>query len=344
MNVLVTGGAGYIGSHACKALAAHGITPVTYDNLSTGHKEAVQFGPFVHGDLAEVTKLESCFRRYDITAVMHFAASAYVGVSCVHPADYYRNNVVGTLHLLDAMRSCQIDKIVFSSTCATFGVPTQMPLPETHAQNPINPYGATKHMVERILKDYAVAYKLRSIALRYFNAAGADAEGLLGERHDPETHLIPLALQAAAQNTTLTIYGDDYPTQDGTCVRDYVHVEDLAQAHLLALTRLQHRIGDRFEAFNLGNGHGFSVREIIDCVQKVTGRRVRIKIGPRRAGDPATLVADARKANDSLGWHCDYTELKDLVRSAWAWQQRMHREPARDMPAPATASGAQISI
>lgn len=344
MRVLVTGGAGYIGSHACKALAAQGITPIVYDNLSTGHRGAVQFGPFVRGDVADVPKLKETFDHHHIDAVMHFAASAYVGVSCTHPADYYRNNVVGTLHLLDAMRACDIHKLVFSSTCATFGVPQQKLLDETHPQHPINPYGATKHMVERILSDYANAYGLRSIALRYFNAAGADADGHLGEHHEPETHLIPLALEAAAQDTILTVYGNNYPTEDGTCIRDYVHVDDLAQAHLLALTRLDKAPDAGFEAFNLGNGRGFSVREIVECVQAITGRPLRIRTAERRAGDPAVLVADARKAKTVLHWRPRYRELSDLIGSAWAWHKREEAEAAVYAPHTSYAARAPLAL
>lgn len=319
--VLVTGGAGYIGSHACKALARAGLEPVVFDNLAHGHRAAVRWGPFVQGDLLELASIRAAITRFRPGSVMHFAAYAYVGESVLNPGKYYRNNVVGSLNLLDAMREAGIDTMVFSSTCATYGMPVQLPITEEHAQQPINPYGASKLMIERMLHDFGVAHGLRSTSLRYFNAAGADMDGELGEDHEPETHLIPLVLRAAAGLApAITVYGDDYATPDGTCIRDYVHVADLADAHVLALQALLR--GQSGAAYNLGNGQGFSVREVIEVARQVTGRPIAVERGARRAGDPPQLVGDATRIRKDLGWTPRFDDLSDIVGSAWRWQQR----------------------
>ena len=320
-NILVTGGAGYIGSHACKALANAGYQPIVYDNLLYGHEWAVQWGPLVIGDISDQQKLREVFETYKPEAVMHFAAFAYVGESVQDPAKYYKNNVVGTIHLLEAMRESNIQSIIFSSSCATYGTPTQLPIPEDHVQNPINPYGRSKWMIEHVLADYEKAYGLRSTSLRYFNAAGADPEGLIGESHDPETHLIPLVLDAASgKRPSITIFGEDYDTHDGTCVRDYIHVEDLANAHVLALKALQD--GQKTRAFNLGNGNGYSIKEIIESVERVTGLKVPVEMGPRREGDPASLIGSAETIKQALGWTPRFTNLDDIIKTAWNWHQK----------------------
>jgi len=320
-NVLVTGGAGYIGSHACKALAAAGYKPITYDNLVYGHDWAVKWGPLETGDVLDVDRLRQVIRKYHAEAVLHFAAFAYVGESVQDPAKYYRNNVLGTLTLLDAMRAEGIDEIVFSSTCATYGVPARVPSVEDAPQSPINPYGASKLMVERILADYGAGYGLKSVSLRYFNAAGADPDGEIGEDHDPETHLIPLVLDAASgARSSITIFGEDYDTPDGTCIRDYVHVSDIAEAHVLALTKL--RKGGLRLAYNLGTGRGVSVAEIITEAKTVTGRDVPILKGARRPGDPARLVADPAHARADLGWLPRYSDVGDVIESAWRWNMK----------------------
>lgn len=318
VNILVTGGAGYIGSHACKALTGVGYQPIVLDNLIYGHEWAVKWGPLEVGDILDTTFLDKVFERYQPDAVIHFAAYAYVGESVTDPAKYYNNNVVGTLTLLDAMRRHCVDKIIFSSSCATYGVPQKRLITEAHPQMPINPYGQTKLIIEKILKDFDGAYGLRSIALRYFNAAGADPEGLIGENHDPETHLIPLALDVACnRSASLSIFGDDYDTHDGTCIRDYVHVSDLAEAHVLALKALQR--GQATGAYNLGNGSGYSVREVINSVEKVTGHCIETHVLPRRKGDPKALVADSSLVRRSLGWDPKITKLEDIISTAWAW-------------------------
>jgi len=319
-RVLVTGGAGYIGSHACKALAGAGFTPVVYDNLSRGFDWAVRWGPLERGDLLDRAQLDAAFARHRPVAVMHFAAFAYVGESVADPAIYYRNNIVGSLNLLDAMRAAGIERIVFSSSCTTYGVQSAEPISESAPQAPVNPYGATKLGIEQALKDYGAAYGLRAVALRYFNAAGADPEGEIGEAHDPETHLIPLVLDAAASGAVLTINGDDYPTPDGTCVRDYVHVADLADAHLKALASLERAPG--FDAFNLGTGHGLSNLEIVAAARSVTGRDIRTRFGPRRAGDPPVLTADAAKAGRELGWFPAQSSAQTIIETAWRWRER----------------------
>ena len=316
--VLVTGGAGYIGSHACKALAQAGYTPVVYDNLAYGHEWAVKWGPFERGDIQDRARLDQVIVRHRPVAVLHFAAFAYVGESVTDPAKYYRNNTVGSLSLLEAMQAHGVRDIVFSSTCATYGMPDVLPIAEAAPQRPINPDGASKLMVERMLADFAPAYGMGYLALRYFNAAGADPDGEIGEDHDPETHLIPLVLDAASgRRESIAVFGTDYDTPDGTCIRDYIHVTDLAQAHVLALKAL--RAGAPSDVFNLGNERGYSVREVIAAVERATGLPVPVKEAPRREGDPAALVADARKARDILGWRPRHAELDDMVRTAWAW-------------------------
>ncbi len=323
MNILVTGGAGYIGSHACKALAQAGYTPVSYDNLVYGHRWAVRWGPLEEGDIADRARLDSVIATYRPAAVMHFAAYAYVGESVQDPGKYYRNNVAGTLTLLESMRDHGIDKLVFSSTCATYGVPERAPITEDHPQHPINPYGASKLMIERMLADYDYAYGLRSISLRYFNAAGADPDGEIGEAHDPETHLIPLVLDAAAgRRPAIRVFGDDYDTPDGTCIRDYVHVTDLAGAHVQALGALLQQEPSR--ALNLGNGQGFSVREVIAMAEIVTGKRVPVEFGHRRLGDPARLVGNAGLAKSTLGWSPRYATLEQILATAWQWHCGQH--------------------
>ena len=319
-KVLVTGGAGYIGSHACKALAVAGYTPVVYDNLSRGFEWAVKWGPFERGDLLDQPRLEAVIRRHKPTAVMHFAAFAYVGESVAYPATYYRNNIVGSLALLDAMRAGGVDRLVFSSSCTTYGVRGTEPIGEDTPQAPVNPYGVTKLLIEQAMRDYAAAYGLRAVAMRYFNAAGADPDGEIGEAHDPETHLIPLVLEAAAGGAPLTVFGDDYPTPDGTCIRDYVHVTDLASAHVLACQTMDREGG--FRAYNLGTGHGFSNMEIIAAARRRTGAEIPIRIGPRRPGDPPELTADPRKAGRELGWTPRLSSVDDIIDTAWLWRQR----------------------
>ena len=319
-TILVTGGAGYIGAHACKALAAAGYTPVTYDSLVYGHERAVQWGPFEKGDILDGMRLAEVMQRHKPAAVMHFAAFAYVGESVTDPAKYYRNNVVGTLSLLDTMRSHGIDRIVFSSTCATYGIPDTVPISEDTPQKPINPYGASKLMIERVLSDYGDAYGLKSMALRYFNAAGADAHGEIGESHDPETHLIPLVLDAASGlRPHITVLGHDYPTPDGTCVRDYVHVTDIAEAHVRAIGALDK---GEVRACNLGTGKGFSVAEVIAAAQRVTGCKIPVVQGARRPGDPAQLLADARLSARALGWTAQHSSLDNILETAWRWHRR----------------------
>lgn len=319
MNVLVVGGAGYIGSHMVRLLDRSGHRPWVYDNLSRGHRRAVPAGRLLEGDLNDRPRLEQVLRQKQIEAVMHFAALALVGESVAEPARYYQNNVVGTCTLLEAMRAVGVWRFVFSSTCATYGQPSRIPIAETQRQEPINPYGFTKLVIERALEDYARAYGSAVAALRYFNAAGASPDGELGEDHDPETHLIPLVLQVAlGRRDAVTIFGDDYPTADGTCIRDYIHVDDLASAHLAALERL--RPGECLK-LNLGTGRGFSVHEVIRACRRVTGREIPARIGPRRAGDPAELVADASLARRTLQWQPDYTSIESIVQTAWRWHQ-----------------------
>jgi UDP-glucose-4-epimerase GalE len=317
--VLVTGGAGYIGSHAAKALAGAGYRVVVYDNLSAGHRGAVRYGELVQGDISDVGALRAVLRRHEILGVMHFAAFLDVGESVREPALYYRNNVVGALSVLEAMAAESVRHYVFSSTCATYGDPIETPIAETHPQRPINSYGETKLAIERALPHYERAYGLRFVALRYFNAAGADPDGELGEDHSPEIHLIPRAIDAAAGGAGLQVFGDDYPTPDGTCLRDYVHVADLADAHVRALEAIVET--GKSGAYNLGTGHPHSVREVIDTVERVTGRQVPWTLAPRRAGDPAVLYAAPHKAENELRWTHRFGDLDTIVRTAWEWHR-----------------------
>ena len=327
-NVLVTGGAGYIGSHACKILAQTGYQPIAFDNLSSGHAWATKWGPLAQGDILDRTALDRVIEKYRPSACLHFAAFAYVGESVTNPGKYYRNNVVGSLTLLEALRDHGVDQFVLSSTCATYGIPDRVPIDETLTQAPINPYGASKLMVERMLEDFQAAHQLRSIALRYFNAAGADPDVEIGEDHDPETHLVPLVLEAACgDRDAITVFGTDYDTPDGTCVRDYIHVTDLAKAHVLALKALEQGLTHR--AFNLGNGNGYSVREIIASVERVTGRTVPVIFGERRAGDPARLISNSTRAATELQWTPDITKLDDIISTAWEWHQRRAQQTSR---------------
>ena len=320
-NVLVTGGAGYIGAHACKAIAQAGYLPVVYDNLVYGHRRAVQWGPLEGGDIGDGQRLEAVLQKYRPEAVMHFAAYAYVGESVEDPAKYYHNNVAGTLSLLNAMKAAGIGKIIFSSTCATYGMPQHIPIAEDHPQAPINPYGRSKLMIEWILKDFARAYNLKFVSLRYFNAAGADPDGEIGEDHTPETHLIPLVLDTAmGRREQLEIFGSDYDTPDGTCIRDYIHVTDLADAHLLALDYLNK--GGESDVFNLGNGNGFSVREVISSARKMTGLNIPCVESRRRPGDPPTLIGSSDKIKKTLSWRPTYHALDTIVETAWQWHQR----------------------
>lgn len=319
-SILVVGGAGYIGSHMVKYLARAGHHVVVLDNLSTGHADAVRYGELVVGDMADTELLDRLFHSHRFDAVMHFAAFSLVGESVSDPGKYYRNNVANTLNLLDAMVRHQVKHFVFSSTAATFGEPQTDRIDESHRQNPINPYGRSKLVVEHILADYDRAYDLRSVCLRYFNAAGADPEGELGERHDPETHLIPLVLQAASgRRSHIHVFGTDYETPDGSCLRDYIHVQDLCSAHQLALEWLQKH--DQSQQFNLGNGDGYSVLEVITTAREVTGKEIPVLIGDRRVGDPARLIADATLAQQQLGWEPDYPDLADMIAHAWHWEQ-----------------------
>ncbi len=323
--VIVTGGAGYIGSHTCKALAEAGYTPVAYDNLVHGNEWAVKWGPLERGDILDKDRLLSVLRFYSPCAVIHFAAFAYVGESVRVPAKYYRNNVAGTLSLLEAMREAHVSKLVFSSSCATYGVPDSIPISEKCEPRPVSPYGASKLMCERMIADQCAAHDLAAIGLRYFNAAGADPAGELGEEHDPETHLIPLVLAAAAgKMSDVTIFGDDYDTPDGTCIRDYVHVTDLAIGHVAALTSLD--ANREWRAFNLGTSNGTSVRELIAAAERLTGKRIPITIGPRRPGDPAVLVADATKAAAQLSWRPMRSDIDEIIGTAWSWFSRSRGE------------------
>lgn len=322
-TVLVTGGAGYIGSHTCKALKQAGYVPVVYDNLVYGHQDFIKWGAFEKGDLLDKERIEEVIKKYSSMAVLHFAAFIYAPESVENPEKYYRNNVLGALNLLSAMKNCQIDKIIFSSTCAVYGIPVKIPISEDNPKNPINPYGQTKFIVENMLKDFDIAYGIKSIALRYFNAAGADLEGEVGENHNPESHLIPLILDVAlGLSPFITIFGNDYDTPDGTCIRDYIHVTDLAGAHVLALKGLENGINST--AFNLGNGYGYSIKEIIETTKKVTGMEIKTKLAQRRKGDPPRLIADSTKAINELGWKPKYEKIEVILESAWQWHKKRH--------------------
>ncbi len=320
-RVLVTGGAGYVGSHGCKALKAAGFLPVTYDNLSRGHRELVRYGPLEQGDIRDATRLEDVFSRHAPVAVMHFAAFAYVGESVAEPWIYYENNFAGALSLIEATRRAGIDKFIFSSTCATYGTPERQPISEDAPQAPINAYGRSKLMVEFALRDYSSACGLRSVSLRYFNACGADPDGEIGEWHEPEPHLIPRVLMAAAgEIDAIDVFGTDYPTPDGTAVRDYIHVCDLADAHVAALRYLQG--GGGTTALNLGTGRGHSVREVIEAARRATAGSIAVRYGDRRAGDPPVLVADASRARSTLGFEANWLDMETVIASAWKWQRR----------------------
>lgn len=324
LKILVVGGAGYIGSHMVKRLGQVGVDVVTLDNLSSGHRDAVTCGEFVQGDIADRALLDSLFASRKFDAVMHFASHIEVGESVRLPLKYYRNNVSNTLTLLEAMQAAKIDKFIFSSTAAIFGTPQYSPIDERHPRSPINPYGRTKHMVEQILDDLDRAHGLRAVCLRYFNAAGADPAGALGERHDPESHLIPLTLQAASgRRPSIAVFGSDYDTPDGTCIRDYVHIVDLCEAHWLALQSLLGGAGS--QRYNLGNGDGFSVLEVIETVRRVTGREFKVVKEARRPGDPPRLVADATAARSTLGWKPTYPSLETIVEHAWNFEQKRLR-------------------
>jgi UDP-glucose 4-epimerase len=320
MRVLVTGGAGYIGSHMVKLLLESGAEVSVLDDLSTGHADAVRGGHFVRGDIADVRATAGLLAGRGIEAVVHFAACSLVAESVADPLKYYARNVGGSVALLQAMREAGVRSIVFSSTAAVYGDPQRLPIDEAHPTQPVNPYGSSKLAIERMLAECSSAYGLQAASLRYFNAAGADAQAGLGERHDPETHLIPLVLRAAARNGHVSIYGTDYATRDGTCVRDYIHVADLCIAHLRALDWLA--AGGRCESFNLGNGEGATVLEVIEAAHRVTGRKIEVTHAARRPGDPPALVADAAKARRVLGWQPEHADIETIVRDAWAFEQR----------------------
>ena len=318
-TILVTGGAGYIGSHVVKELLCQGHQPIVFDNLQTGHRKAAENAPFIEGDLSDTKKLKETFQSYSIHAVMHFAADCLVGESVLDPVKYFKNNVKNGLQLIEILEDFKIKKIVFSSSAAVYGNPKEIPISEEHPCVPTNPYGETKWIFEKVLQAFHDAGKLDFISLRYFNAAGADPEGELGEDHSQETHLIPLVIKAALDGTSVAIYGKDYKTPDGTCVRDYIHVTDLAKAHLLALRKLEQ--GKLSGIYNLGNGNGYSVREVIETVKKVTGRKVTAMDSPRRPGDPAWLVASSEKIRNELGWIPKYPDLETIVETAYKWHR-----------------------
>lgn len=324
-TILITGGAGYIGSHAVKEAKRFGFEPVTYDNLSMGHQWAVQEGTLVKGDLGDRAKLVQTFKKYKPAAVMHFASHISVGESVADPQKYYKDNLGNALNLFSVMLQEKVNYFILSSTAAVYGDPVKVPMPEDHPKNPVNPYGDSKYMLERILVTYDQAYGLKSTFLRYFNASGADKSGTLGEAHDPESHLIPLVLDAVAGlRKEIIVFGTDYPTPDGTCIRDYIHVSDLAAAHFLALKRMM-KTG-KSDLFNLGTGHGYSVKEVIQKTEKITGLKVPVKIGQRRDGDPPRLVAQSKKAQKVLGWKPKYSDLENIIETAWQWHQKWHNE------------------
>jgi UDP-arabinose 4-epimerase len=320
VNILVTGGAGYIGSHACKALASAGHTPITFDNLSRGNRWAVKWGPFEQGDIADAQRIGLILDKYRPVALMHFSAYAYVGESMQDPLAYYENNFAGTCALMRAVLNFGSMPVVFSSTCATYGVPDHIPISEEHPQRPINPYGCSKLFVERMLQDLQASHDLRWMALRYFNAAGSDPDGEIGEVHDPETHLIPLAIAAARKGDIIRIFGTDYDTPDGTCVRDYIHVSDIADAHVLALERLL-RGGDSC-AVNLANTRGYSVKEVIATTEKISGKGISVEFVPRRSGDPPILIGESTRARSILGWQPKRSDLQTQIRDAYNWMEK----------------------
>jgi UDP-glucose 4-epimerase len=319
--ILIVGGAGYIGSHMNKLLSRNGYGTVVFDNLVYGNRDFVRWGEFVLGDLADTNQIKLCFRKFPIDSVMHFSAFAYVGESVTDPAKYYRNNVLNTINLLDVMREFGVRHFIFSSSCATYGIPREIPITESHHQNPINPYGRSKLMVEEILKDYDKAYGIKHVNLRYFNAAGADPDGDIGERHHPETHLIPLTIYAAlGMNKDVRIFGTDYSTEDGTCIRDYIHVMDLADAHIRAMDYL--KTTGQSDSFNLGNGGGYSVREIIETVRKASKRDFKVVEAERREGDPPVLIGSSKKATEILGWRPQYADIQTIVETAYKWHSK----------------------
>ncbi|MBI5680908.1 MAG: UDP-glucose 4-epimerase GalE [Methanobacterium sp.] len=322
--ILIVGGAGYIGSHLNKKINEKGYETIVFDNLSYGHRNFVKWGTFEQGDLGNIDEIRNVFKKYDIEAVMHFAAFTYVGESVEDPQKYYLNNVKNTLNLLQVMLEEDVKHFVFSSTCATYGDPVEIPITENHPQNPINPYGRGKLIIEQVLKDYSHAYGLKYASLRYFNAAGADPDCKIGEMHDPETHLIPLILDAAdGKREDIKIFGTDYDTPDGTCIRDYIHVTDLADAHILALEYLQN--GGKSDVFNLGNGNGFSVKEVIEEARKITGKEIKATEAPRRSGDPPTLIGSSKKAMEILKWKPEYHDLSKIIETAWNWHKEVNK-------------------
>jgi UDP-glucose-4-epimerase GalE len=322
MDILVTGGAGYIGSHCCKELHRRGDTPVTLDNLVYGHRENVKWGPFYEGDIGDRQVLEEILKHHRVQAVMHFAAFAYVGESVIDPKKYYGNNLKGTISLLNSLLANGVKHFIFSSSCATYGIPDRIPIDEKHPQQPISPYGKSKFMVEEILKDYSAAYPFDFMSLRYFNAAGADPEGETGENHDPETHLIPLVLDVAkGRSKSIKVFGTDYDTDDGSCIRDYIHVTDLADAHVLALEKLLS--GHKSDFINLGTGQGYSVLQVIDTASRITECEIPYKAIERRPGDPAVLIASNEKARQVLGWQPRHPELETIISSAWNWHRKL---------------------
>ena len=321
-NILVTGGAGYIGAHNCKALYQAGFNPITFDNLSHGHKKHVKWGPFEYGDLLNLEKIREVIKKYKPVAVMHFAAFSLVGESVSDPFKYYQNNVYGSANLLKAMVLEGVDKIIFSSTCAIYGNPENLPINEETAKNPINPYGRSKLMIEDMLKDFEMSNNIKHVCLRYFNVCGASKDGEIGELHEPETHLVPLVIDAAlGKRKNITIYGDDYKTRDGTCIRDYIYIEDLADAHIKSLQYLI--AGNQSNYFNVGIGKGFSVKEVIDAVKEISQKDFEVIIGPRRDGDPETLFADNKKISQTLGWKAKSLDIKEMIATAYGWHQSL---------------------